>query len=291
MDAAVLGKQAKGVMVIDELQDLSRREINWLRLLAKDDQICFCIGDHQRLRGSEYAIPFVKSLYLKGEANQTRQTGNSGEINSVVLSASYRCAPRIIEWVNYVLQLKYHAGGGSKTRDRNELNYVKSVMEDDSAGSGRVIWYEGAQEVLEPLAVRHANDADFAVVTDEKHLAEAQKMFGAHCVFLAEDIKGLEYKTVLSYRQFETERAANANEVIDEEFVLQGKTDQIEARQNQKGSLAHNPFFNEIFVAGTRAEEELCIYHSARHDKVSRKLLKKLKEAMNPSWSKKRREG
>ncbi|STX52833.1 ankyrin repeat-containing protein [Legionella busanensis] len=253
---------------IDESQDLSRQQ---LRSLVQIDEkksrknLVLCVGDHQRLSGSESTVPFLKTLFWEG--------GEKKEITdniTTTLHASYRCAEPIVRFANAALYLKYQAIGGTAVTDNNELPFIKSI-EQQKEKSVDVKWLGGHDpkseekdsEKLEIIAKNNQANADFVVITSPKYFDDAVKKFGRERVFTAKQMKGLQAKEILLYRFFEQDSFSAANkpmsqakEIDLEQALREGKI----PKGCETGNICHNNIFNELFVAITRAQTALTIY-------------------------------
>lgn len=234
------------LVVADEAQDKSRKQLRSLSDLTPNAQIVYCIGDHQRLHDSRSIVPFIKSIFW-GRPNKK-------EIHHLPLRASYRCPPKVVQLTNAVLQLQYHVTGGSP--DKNELCFITS---NESVEKGSFHWLETNAD-LTPL-INDKNNADFVVITTPEFRAEAEALFGKERVFTPEEIKGLEYKHVLLYRILENERYKEASKIIDESFKLHNNPDEKQPiKKTSNGSITHNVAFNELFVAITRSQLSVSVY-------------------------------
>ena len=234
------------LVLADEAQDLSRKQLRSLSDMTPSAQIVYCIGDHQRIHDSRSIVPFIKSIFWAKP--------NKKEIHHLPLRASYRCPPKVVQLTNAVLQLQYHVTGGSP--DKNELFYVTS---SESVEKGSFHWLETNSD-LAPL-INDKNNADFVVITTPEFRAEAEALFGKERVFTPEEIKGLEYKHVLLYRILENERYKEATKIIEESFKLHNNFDEKQPIQKaNNGSITHNVAFNELFVAITRSQSSVSIY-------------------------------
>ncbi|MGQ3889076.1 ankyrin repeat domain-containing protein [Legionella sp. CNM-1927-20] len=253
---------------VEETPDLSREQIKSLverPLLEEDaltkDNLIFCVGDHQRLFGSETTLPFIRSLFW--EKYQKDVTTH------VQLKGSYRCPEEIIKVSNAVLQFKYQAIGSSFV-DKNELAYV--TTNQDLKQPGAVHWLSQEAD-LKPLR-EDRNNVHFVVITCDEFLEEAQRLFGPERVFTPTTMKGLQAKHVLLYRFLDQDGFKAANEIIGNDFELQKQP--TETPKNNAGNIRHNNLFNEFFVATTRAEVSLSIYQpdDKDHKHVIRNKLK-----------------
>ncbi|STX51121.1 UvrD/REP helicase [Legionella busanensis] len=125
-------RQTYNCIGVDETQDLSRRQQRSIVQGKNGDQknIVFCVGDHQRLFGSETTVPYIETLFREKENNNNNNSGHT-VVTHRALHASYRCAEPIIRFANAILRLKYHATGGWRMADGGlaiKMNYPLSKV-------------------------------------------------------------------------------------------------------------------------------------------------------------------
>ncbi|WP_131781870.1 ankyrin repeat domain-containing protein [Legionella gresilensis] len=259
-------RQTYDFIGVDETQDLSRRQQRSIVQGKNGDQknIVFCVGDHQRLFGSETTVPYIETLFREKENNNNNNSGHT-VVTHRALHASYRCVEPIIRFANAILRLKYHATGGWRVGDKNELSSIKS--NPNQSTNGNVLWLgdknlEENEKKLNGLIDNNRDNVNFVVITSPEHMDEAIALFGQERVFTAKQMKGLQAKTVLLYRFFEQESFRAANKDLDKNLELQDNTT---ISKDSRGSIRHNNIFNELFVACTRAESDLIIYQPPVH--------------------------
>ncbi|MGQ3889210.1 ankyrin repeat domain-containing protein [Legionella sp. CNM-1927-20] len=271
---------------VDEAQDLSRQQLRTLVQIDRNTarkNLVVCVGDHQRLFGSESTIPFLKTLFW--------EVGEKEAIQNSALHASYRCAEPIIRFANESLILKYQAIGGSAVADSNELPFIEGIGEQKK---GNVVWLGGSDskskesdsEKLAIISKNNRENADFVVITSPEHFEDAVSKFGRERVFTAKQMKGLQAKEVLLYKFFEQDGFKAANKPIsrEPEIDLQKALEEGKIPKGCKdGNICHNNIFNELFVAITRAQASLIIYQPEQHDIAA--ITARLKKSINGNSS------
>ncbi|MCL5272318.1 MAG: ankyrin repeat domain-containing protein [Gammaproteobacteria bacterium] len=98
-------------------------------------------------------------------------------------------------------------------------------------------------------------DTEIAVVAYADKKEEAQKIFKNYTVFTPEDIKGLEYKCVITYQLFDTAFFKEANKALK---TVPEKAPVYRAKPDEARPL-FAPCFNGVFTAFTRAQNALVI--------------------------------
>lgn len=224
------------LIAVDEAQDLSRLQIQSLtnQMHTKNNQIFFCVGDHQQLSSVECIIPFLHTLYhLSG------MRINLDDI-LVSLTGSYRCAEPITDLANAIIGLKRKAAGHLH---KQELKTVKPV---DKELPGQVEWLDNPKQLA---SFEDQGNLNIAIIAEENHFDEACKLFGAHRVYTPKEIKGLEFPHVVLFRPLEHPDFVQANTVFAAESAAAIETD-----------LIHSIPFNKLFVSITRAQQKVSIY-------------------------------
>lgn len=237
------------LIIADEAQDLSRIQLKSLYALAQNKQIVYCIGDHQQLHGSECMIPFLKTI--DKEATHLR------------LRASYRCPVKVIDLANEILAYKRFAIG-----IRLPEYEITHVEPQDAMNQGSVTWINETDITfdLEKYGEEQKGNLNFAVITPPELIEEAQKYFAPWQIFTPAEIKGLQFNTVFVFCPFNDPRFTEVNRL----FAHYGQPEDPNASAFShipEGNIAHSPIFNELFVALTRAQSNVCFYQPKELDK------------------------
>ena len=230
-------------IVVDESQDLSRRQLLNLRNLVVNRQIAYCIDTHQSLLDTKSVRPFLKSI--------------DNDITFISLPSSYRCPSSVINLANAVINQKMALTGGLV--DKEEYPEIK-LNEYQEKNDGEVVWIdEKSQDYLDTIQQQFAQTTDFAIVTHQEFIAEAKQKFNTPLVFTPEEVKGLEYTTILAYKLFNDDVFSQANTILKKKS---GDTTKKTNRPKTKGDFddSFGPLYNQIFTAFTRATTRLLIY-------------------------------
>ena len=230
------------LIVVDESQDLSHRQLELLSGLAINKQICFCEDNRQSLSDNKSKIPFLKELIT--------HSWNHKSFNHITLSASYRCPEAIINMANAVLDLKSLATGDGQSN---------IVVPKEQTGKGTVTWREQLTDLEYSEIKQAASSPDFAIITLEKDKGIAKKLFNTDLVFTVDEIKGLEYKHIMAYNLFDDLLFKDADRIINDKSPEHLKNTGNRAKKDQ-GQEQFGPIFNSVFTAFTRATDNLTIY-------------------------------
>ncbi|MDP1602172.1 MAG: AAA family ATPase [Legionella sp.] len=244
------------VIVVDEAQDLSQLQLDLLAKMAKDRQIAFCTDSQQSLRDSQSKIPFLQSLVQDYH----------GKINQIDLPSSHRCPLRVIKAANAILSIKNILREG--TGHKGEYVTI-SLSEKLQNEQGYVQWLtEKSQDDLLMLRERAMTSKEFAVVAPPEHLDEAIALFKRAGekkprVFTPKEIKGLQYKSILAFRLFDTKTGFDANRTLADRLdkgasLDEGTSSNRPKQQTDDRSFA--PYLSQLFTAYTRATHSLYIY-------------------------------
>ncbi|KTD13363.1 hypothetical protein [Legionella jamestowniensis] len=234
-------------IVVDEAQDLSHCQLKNLRDLAKESQLAACMDTHQSLEDEQAKRDYL--LQMLSERHYKAQ--------HLPLSATYRCPPAIVTLANKVIEIKNSLTGG--IADKKEFTTISSACASQTE-TGFVQWldYSATEELL------NLRQKELVVVTYEEFKDEAIKLFQTPLVFTPEQIKGLEYTTVVAFRLFDKEEFKQANTQLKDkvkEGTLVAPTHR--AKQGQRNSSI-GPLWNKIFTAFTRTKKNLIIVQDTK---------------------------
>ena len=266
-DFSLLQLQQKYSLVIaDEALDFSCSQLRKLFGLALNKRFVCCADSNQSLRDQQSKLHFLLSL-LRGDSVE--------EATHIQLSSTYRCPSNILDAANIVLDMKNVLTGGLS--DSYERRVIKGKSSDDLIGEVHVI----ANMTDDPTLLEAAQTTDFAVITLPEFVEEARTIFGTNLVFTPEEIKGLEYKTVVLYKLLESpvfKEAGKQMMVLDK----QGASHEVHHRPGpdaKEENAKFRTYFNQLFVAITRTKVKLVIFE--RFSRCSDSLLKQLRAIKN----------
>ncbi|KTD16763.1 hypothetical protein [Legionella jordanis] len=236
-----------GILIVDEAQDFSHQQLKVLLHAADHEQICYCLGSHQSLKDSKSKLPFLLGL-----------KSNYSEMSYFELDLTHRCPPVVVELANKIIQIKNNLTGG--LADKREFVSFSATSQEKEEGS--IQWLAtNSENEMESLR-QAAQSTKFAVVTSELYVNEAKKLFNTPLVFTANEIKGLEYDSVVAYRLLETEEFYRANAYLARMGHL---SNPVHRPKHAKGDESFGPPFNQLFTCFTRTRKNLFIIQNASH--------------------------
>ncbi|MCL9684414.1 DNA/RNA helicase domain-containing protein [Legionella maioricensis] len=239
---SIKSKPKFSFVVVDEAQDLSHRQLKNLRDLTEGYQVAACMDTHQSLEDEQSKRDYLLQILSEGYSKAAH----------FALNATYRCHPVIVELANRIIEVKNTLTGG--IADKKEFKTIVSApsLQDEK---GFVEWLNNSS-AAELQKLRHK---ELVVVTYEEFKDEAIKLFQTPLVFTPEQIKGLEYKTVVAFRLFDKEEFKQAN-VLLKNKVSEGSlvAPKHRAKQGHR-DISFGPLFNRVFTAFTRAQNHLII--------------------------------
>ena len=246
-------EQQYDLIVVDEAQDLSLKQLQALYHLAINEHIAFCIDSHQSINDSLAKINYLQSLSLR-----ERQRLQPVPMELICLAETYRCPKAAIALVNEVLLIKYSLTGGLSHKE--ELSAINASFSDDQ---GSLQWLETLSETdqisLRSLTEEHS---DVAVITLAKYKEEAQQLFKTPLVFTPEEIKGLQYRSILLFKLLDDNHYYEANKLltasIDADIEKRSEKTIHRPKQNTGNTCFAIPF-NNLFIALTRATNDIII--------------------------------
>ncbi len=247
-----LCKPTYDFVVVDEIQDLTNTQLNFiLRLLRQWSRFLLCGDSNQIVHPNFFSWSGLKTMFYE----QRLGDGNRAQQISRVLVSNYRNFRNVTELANRLLKVK-NARFGSIDRESNYL--VTCVATDD----GVVELLPSRGNVLRDIDTRTSRSARTAVLVprdDDK--AEAAGHFSTPLLFSIQEAKGLEYDNIVLYN-FVSSCRDEFNTITDGVSPSDLKGELTYARAKDKGdkSLEEYKFFvNALYVALTRAVKNLYI--------------------------------
>lgn len=249
--SSLLAQDKYSLVVADEAQDFSYGQLKNLHGLAHHEQIVYLLGDHQILFDGKSRLSYLR--YLLNTRGKKAQ--------EVELPSTYRCPQLVVEVANRLIALKYAVTGGKA--DDVEASEMR-VSEEVKEKKGEIQWIDPKDLNLKALR-DEAKSVHLAVVTHPEYVEQAKKELGTALVFTPEEIKGLEYETIVVWRPLDNldcERAANLLKDL-EERDLTTKNNRPKAGQGDESFL---PYFNRLITAVTRTCGNLKWVQEERHN-------------------------
>lgn len=232
------------LVVVDESQDFSHLQLEVLCDSAFQSQICYCEDARQSLADNLPKKTFFGRLL---DAQNRKVTFKE-------LALTYRCPASVVRIANGVLDL-----GGRLSGQRQ----ASAMLPDVNQAAGAYIWLDELTDDRLALLLKEAETPGFAVVTRSEWISRAKKIFNTELVFTVEEIKGLEYQTVLVYRLLNNTIYYEANNLL---ATMSAQGDKLLAADK------FGPPFNALYTACTRSTESLIVLqdctetrHKLRH--------------------------
>ncbi|PVZ77707.1 hypothetical protein C9426_35565 [Serratia sp. S1B] len=228
---------------IDEIQDMTPIQLFLvLKTLRTANQFLLCGDANQVVHPNFFSWSKLKSLLFQ------HHQGNDAGIR--ILPANYRNAPHVTRLANRLLHLKQTRFGAI---DRESHYVVKSAGQTE----GIVSLLADKESVKKELNQKTARSAHVAlVVMYPEQKEQARRWFKTPLVFSVQEVKGLEYETVILFNL-----VSEASKVFDD--ICQGVSAadlEGEARRyarprdkQDRSAEIYKFFINALYVAITRA--------------------------------------
>ena len=248
---------------VDEAHDFSQVQLEALHEMAENNAVVYCIDSHQMLYD---AISNRAHLMQRLFDKLKRQPSH------IELPISYRCPANIAQAVDVIIDWKQRVLG---LTDKFEARTLTPSAEGiKSPGQLHVISQEKPSPEVIKLIQEHAQTIDFAVVTTEENRRGAAtwlKKYGmkASRIFTPEEIKGLEYNTILVLDMFSDKSVFDR---INKSSPVTEATQAIHRRRKDKTEVhteCHDAQFihviNGLIVAFTRATKTLVLCNDSTY--------------------------
>lgn len=242
-----------GLLVGDEAQDFSKRQLDNLMKLAGRRDVVFCIGEHQSLTDYQANLPSILEMM---EAQ--------GHYSFISLEQTYRCPPLVENVVKIMVDLKYQLTGGKSYKSESTGRKAADGASGSSSRPEGEVYYIAPNQIDSHAWLRElATTRRLAVVTLPEYIAEAIELFGTELVFTPDGIKGLEYDFVLTYHLFKHEALKAAAKKVRESTVKsQSEPDDSQRIVNRPGAnsdgdICYAPFCNQLVTTVTRTKNTL----------------------------------
>jgi|GEM_PF-5824533 len=252
-------KQRYSLIVVDEAHNLSRGALRQLYQLAKEGRIIFCVDPHQIQHDRLSMIDFLLSFPA---------------MNFIKFQYDYRCPRMVAKLANVLTQIKYHLTGGKGHKGESAQ---LECPEGEEVKEGRVSLLPCDPKVQQRIKDQHANNPDFAVVTDDQYKQEAEKAYGNLQVYNAEEAAGLEFRWILYHRPFDHKIFEEANTFIRKNPMTAKRV--VGCAKSGQGDVRYSVPFQRVYTGWTRAQEELLIVQD--NNRFCNELLKPLMAVIN----------
>lgn len=230
------------LILVDETQDFSLGQLHDLKQLSINNQIVMSIDSNQDLEKGLSLRTHIKGLFT---------IDGTCHIKSLFLFKSFRCPELVIELANCLIALKNKITGGVIDKDEYSSFQQQSLVKEK--GDVFLVSSQSLQQSKELLS--RFKDTEIVVVAYTGKKEEAQKLFPNYTVFTPEEIKGLEFKCVITYQLFDTALFKEANKLLKK---TPEKANINRAKPGEARPL-FAPEFNGVFTSFTRAQNALVI--------------------------------
>jgi hypothetical protein len=247
-----------GLVVVDEAQDLTPKQLDELLKIAKDHSIAYFLDNHQSLRDANSKKTFLLQLLQ----DKTKRC-----VRHLELSRTHRCLPNIAEAANEVVALKYALTGGKS--DKDEISRIESIRSDGNSG---LVFIVDSATLNDSVWVKEPQGTDFAVVTLSEFFDEARALFqNTPLVLTVDQIKGLEYNTIVAYKICADDFFKKIHQKLPDDAPK--ALSQHRAKPGV-GDHEFGPHLNQIYTCFTRAISTLIICQ--KQNRYNQRLLSRL---------------
>ncbi len=230
------GEPMYDLVVVDEAQDLSHGANQNLRHLARGSSIVYCLDSLQQLHDRRSIRPYLL------------ETLRVNERHHVQLTTTHRCPRRVAAVANEVVALKHRLVGGISDK------YEPTEIKVDNTIDGEVHLFS-ERELVASDWFKATKGTQFAVITEAVHRDQARQLFETELVMTPEEIKGLEYPTVVTYRLYPVEDFKKIHKRIN-------SVGERRPTHRPKAGESHEefaPLMNRIYSSYMRAQQTLVI--------------------------------
>lgn len=227
-------------VVVDEIQDLTEKQIYMIYNLVKDPQNVFFAGDyHQTINATYFNTHRIKTLFT---VNEEAFTGYNLDLN-------YRSHKEIVELSKRVSDIRIE-----KLYQDRKNDYTERYLDSDDDRNYKPILLkkdkENKQKMLEVVDDRHYAAV---IVPDEvekkKFMLENEKNLENSKVMTVSEIKGIERDVIVCYN------------MISRNYDEWEKIMRIDSeKEGFEKQYIYRPYFNKLYVAITRARKQVCFY-------------------------------
>ena len=241
------------VIVVDESQDLSHRQLSILQNAARNHQIAYCIDCQQSLHDIVSSREYLHRLLAPHNVTQLN------------LPETYRTPLSVLPLVNRLLYLRRNLLQGKL--DKHEYTELKpSSVTMESGRTGAVVWE--SVESAKYLTEFAGKSASFAVlVGHEEYVGKARELFDTPLVFTIEQVKGLEYAHFILFNMFcekeplykEVEKYIRQNGAVLQEQTSEHDYIHLAKDKTNTRGQKYACLFNKLFISFTRTTDSLYI--------------------------------
>lgn len=228
------------LVIYDEAQDGSYNQLKAVDQLARNHAVIFCMDTKQRINDMRSSLDFIKSTF---HIDSTRE---------IQLKLTHRCSLQVTAMANVISEFQGYLTGGAIEKGASTV--ISALGKNNEMGGAYLL----NPDALASYAWLQAEkSAEFAMVTPEEHLEAARQLFKTNLVYTPEQIKGLEFNEVVTYRLFDHPIFKQVKTRLSE---LGDKRVASTHRPKAKNGVGHEefiPYFNALYTALTRARKKL----------------------------------
>lgn len=241
--------------VVDEAADLSPLELLQLYNMSIDGRVVYFVDSNQDLHDQ-----FTKEILLKNVMEN-----HEIPYHTVNLPTVYRCPRQVVELANHVLGLKAAIFGGLLGKE----TYRKiEIQQESSIGDGNVSCCHGDFKKHYASLVEMYSEVDIAIIIEKSKKCELIELgIKKSMLFTPEEIKGLEFKSVVLYEPLASPVFKEINKALtdvqkeDLDLNLYRSKDEVDFTSNTETI----PELNKLFTSITRSQESLLIFQKVEH--------------------------
>lgn len=227
------GFGTESILVIDEVQDLTERQILMLANSVKDDHLYISGDPNQIINPTLFSFERLSNLFYlrKNKAPYL-----------VTLKNNYRNSAPIVDYINDIGMQRKKLIGSQKWEDDLE----ESAMRKDTSGIRLLNILPTNKNLVETIEIFEDTPNAAVIVATKSDKLKLENLLGRSlgCVLTIYEVKGLEFNYVFCYNLI----SENLNMWSE---IISGKG---------RRSTAHRFLFNIYYVAATRAKEYLYFF-------------------------------
>ena len=237
--------------IVDEAQDFSYGQLYRLKLLSKllsgVYSIVFFLGDHQILFDGKSRLNYLKSLFHADVPAKI-----------IELNKTQRCSEAVTLIANALIRIKYGLTGGAS----DKLSKMLEVANSASTVNGAAYRFQCHDiKQIDTFAQQASASLHYVVITVPDYVEEAKRIFRTPLVFTAEQVKGLEFNTVILWRILDTDESKKAAQSLCLSQSSSGHRPKAGI-----GDESFEPYCNRLITAVTRARHHVVMFeNNSRH--------------------------
>ena len=238
---SVLQEYLFDLIMIDEAQAFSGAQLRSIEKASKNKKMLIFYDYCQNLDDDLDHISLLK--------NKIKRTI---PITEMSLTVGHRCKPAIATWANRVLDLRSLVSG-KKKRTLGQLR----INTESSLDHGNLIWLSPSDFLSDKVLSRfdRANCNWAIIVSSEEEFAAAQSVFpGFLSIFTQEQIRGLEYSTIVLWEPLKFLKTRQINELLGK-----NREERTAVHLSTQEMHEYRIILNKLFTSSTRAIDSLVI--------------------------------